>query len=311
MIGRTLSQFRITAKLGQGGMGEVYRAEDTRLGREVAIKVLPPALTADPERLGRLEREAKILASLNHPHIATLHQYEEDAGQHFLVMELVEGDTLAERIARGPLPVDDALAISLEITQALEAAHEHGIVHRDLKPANIKLTSDGEVKVLDFGIAKAMESMPSDPDFTSSPTMAAELSRIGEVTGTAAYMSPEQARGENVDGRTDVWAFGVRPLRDAHRAADLRRSHGRRLHQQHADRRAGLGRPPKGSADLDQATPAALLGQGPQSSAARHRRRAPRAGGPCGRTGSRRVSESSTPSQPGGEYCHGRSFHWP
>ena len=157
MIGTTLSHFKITAKLGEGGMGEVYRAEDTKLGREVAIKVLPEAVAADPERLARFEREAKVLASLNHPNIAAIYQVEEAAGKHFLVMELAEGEDLKARLERGAIPVGEALPIALQIAEALEAAHEKGIIHRDLKPANVKVTPGGEVKVLDFGLAKALD----------------------------------------------------------------------------------------------------------------------------------------------------------
>ena len=209
MIGKTLSHFKITAKLGEGGMGEVYRAEDTRLGREVAIKVLPEPFMADPERLARFEREAKVLASLNHPNIAGIHQVEEAQGVHFLVMELVEGETLDERLERGSMPLDEALPIALQIAEALGAAHEQGIIHRDLKPANVKLTLDDQVKVLDFGLAKAWEGpREAGPDLSASPTLTAQMTQAGVILGTAAYMSPEQARGQAVDGRTDVWALG-------------------------------------------------------------------------------------------------------
>jgi Tol biopolymer transport system component len=190
-------------------MGEVYRARDARLGRDVAIKVLPELFAADAERLARFQREAQVLASLNHPNIAHIHGLEDSGGTPALVLELVEGETLAERIAAGPLPVDEALGLARQIADALEAAHEKGIVHRDLKPANVKLTPDGKVKVLDFGLAKAMTGDGSSPDVSHSPTMTAAATRAGVVIGTAAYMSPEQARGKAVDRRTDVWAFGA------------------------------------------------------------------------------------------------------
>ena len=272
MIGQTLSHFSITAKLGEGGMGEVYRAEDTKLGREVAIKVLPEAVANDPERLARFEREAKVLASLNHPHIASIYAIEsttptgrpwarlasqdevdaaldkptdnrqaddaafgeplageavQDEGDsptrpvHFLVMELAEGEDLKERLTRGPIPVDEALPMALQIAEALEAAHESGIIHRDLKPANIKVDQNGNVKVLDFGLAKALDPATGDrghdgivsPDtqaaISMSPTLTAQMTGVGVILGTAAYMSPEQAKGKRVDRRVDIWAFGV------------------------------------------------------------------------------------------------------
>ena len=187
-------------------MGEVYRARDTRLGRDVAIKVLPAAFTSDPDRLARFEREARTLAALNHPHIAAIYGIEEAKGVRALVLELVEGETLANRIARG-LKVGDALAIARQIVSALDAAHEKGVVHRDLKPRNIMLTTGGAVKVLDFGLAKFDEHAPS-ADLTQSPTMTLSATREGVILGTAAYMSPEQTRGQVIDKRTDIWAFG-------------------------------------------------------------------------------------------------------
>ena len=208
--GTPLGHYTITAPLGAGGMGEVYRAKDTKLDREVAIKVLPESVAGDPERLQRFEREAKALAALNHPRVATLHGLEADGDTPFLVMEVVEGPTLAERIAQGRLSYDEALPIFLEIAEALEAAHDQGIVHRDLKPANVKLSPSG-VKVLDFGLAKALapETPPGDPAISDSPTLTLAATERGEILGTAAYMSPEQAQGEAVDQRADVWAFGV------------------------------------------------------------------------------------------------------
>jgi serine/threonine protein kinase len=219
LIGSQLSHFRITDELGAGGMGEVWRADDTKLGREVAVKLLPEEVAGDPERLGRFQREAKMLAALNHPNIATLYGLEtathsgtgreEESGETtFLVMELVDGETLAERISRAAIPIDEALEISRQIAEALEAAHEAGIVHRDLKPANVKITPSGQVKVLDFGLAKAYEPAADEVALTHSPTLTAHMTAAGVVLGTAAYMSPEQARGVEVDKRADIWAFG-------------------------------------------------------------------------------------------------------
>jgi serine/threonine protein kinase len=209
MIGQTLSHFKITAKLGEGGMGEVYRAEDTKLGREVALKVLPDEFAQDPERMERFAREAQMLASLNHPNIAGIYQVEQVDDVQFLVMELVEGDTLQERIARGPISVEETARIGLEMAQGIEVAHEKGIVHRDLKPANVKLTPEGQVKILDFGLAKALEGELDRGEFmdTQSPTVAATLAGI--IIGTAPYMSPEQAAGQVADRRSDVWSYGV------------------------------------------------------------------------------------------------------
>ena len=213
MIGTTLNHYRIEEKIGAGGMGEVYRATDSKLGREVAIKVLPDAFARDPERLARFDQEARLLASLNHPNIAAIHGLEESDGVRFLVLELVPGDTLAERIAQGSIPVDEALTLCRQIAEALEAAHERGIIHRDLKPANVKVTPDGKVKVLDFGLAKAFAPHESSPgaaplDPTQSPTITSPVTHAGIILGTAAYMSPEQARGKPVDKRTDIWSFG-------------------------------------------------------------------------------------------------------
>ena len=217
MIGQTLSHYKITSALGAGGMGEVYRATDTKLGRDVALKVLPAALAQDPERLSRFEREARLLAALNHANIAHVYGFESatlDDGTkaHFLAMELVEGEDLAERLRRGPVPVGEALAVARQIAEALEAAHEKGIVHRDLKPANVKLTPEGKVKVLDFGLAKAHagdSAVGSSADLSQSPTLAQTGTQAGVILGTASYMSPEQARGRRVDKRTDIWAFGA------------------------------------------------------------------------------------------------------
>ncbi|HUV12920.1 MAG TPA: protein kinase, partial [Acidobacteriota bacterium] len=209
MIGRTIAHFEITAKIGEGGMGEVYQATDTKLNREVALKVLPESFAQDPQRMGRFQREAQVLASLNHPNIAAIHGLEEADGQKALIMELVEGEDLSERIARGPIPLDEALPIALQIAEALEDAHEKGIIHRDLKPANIKLTSEGKVKVLDFGLAKALEEERGAENIANSPTLTMQATQAGVILGTAAYMSPEQAKGQPVDCRADIWAFGT------------------------------------------------------------------------------------------------------
>ena len=209
--GARVGPYEILAPIGAGGMGEVYRAKDTRVDRTVALKVLPEEFFEDGERRARFEREARLLASLNHPGIATLYSFEELSGRHVLSMELVEGDGLDERIAAGPLPLEESLSFAKQIAEALESAHEKGIVHRDLKPANVKVTHDGRVKLLDFGLAKIFEgdSGPgSSPAITKSPTLTARATAAGVILGTAAYMSPEQARGKPVDKRTDVWAFG-------------------------------------------------------------------------------------------------------
>jgi hypothetical protein len=206
--GDRLGRYEILGALGAGGMGEVYRAKDTELDREVAIKVLLEAVAGDPERIARFQREAKVLASLSHQNIAILHGIEEHDGQRFLVMELAEGETLCHRLQKGPLPVDEALEIALQIADGLEAAHETGIVHRDLKPANVMISSDGKVKILDFGLGKPWQTKEGDPDLTQSETVTAHHTAGGVLLGTAAYMSPEQARGKPVDNRTDIWAFG-------------------------------------------------------------------------------------------------------
>src|SRR6202045_4911564 len=207
--GTNLGSYEILSAIGAGGMGEVYQAHDTKLGRDVAIKVLPEVFAHDPERLSRFQREAKMLAALNHPNIATIYGLEQSNGTSYLVMELVSGETLAERVKReGALPVEEALTICKQIAEALEAAHEKGIIHRDLKPANVKVTPEGKVKVLDFGLAKAFEGDTSTEDMGNSPTLSRAATMQGVILGTAAYMSPEQARGRSVDKRTDIWAFG-------------------------------------------------------------------------------------------------------
>ena len=206
--GTRLGHYDVTSLLGEGGMGQVWQATDTQLGRQVALKILPDAFAADPDRLARFKREAQILASLNHPNIAAIYGIEETDGTRALVLELVEGPTLADRISKGPIPLDEALSIAKQIAEALEAAHEAGVIHRDLKPANIKVREDGTVKVLDFGLAKALDPSPEgDPSY--SPTLTAAATQMGVIMGTAAYMSPEQARGKPVDTRSDIWAFGT------------------------------------------------------------------------------------------------------
>ena len=230
--GTKIGSYEVASALGAGGMGEVYRARDTKLGREVALKVLPAAFSADTERMARFRREAQVLASLNHPNIAAIYGFEDSDGVHALVMELVEGPTLAERISgarsagkksgtvqaesdaaksvrkSGAIPVDDALPIAKQIAEALEYAHEHGVIHRDLKPANVKVTRDGAAKILDFGLAKALEGETAAEDISSSPTISRMATQAGIILGTAAYMSPEQAKGKPVDRRADIWAFG-------------------------------------------------------------------------------------------------------
>lgn len=208
MVGQRLLHYEIVDKLGAGGMGEVYRARDSKLGRDVAIKTLPAAFAADPERLSRFRREARVLASLNHPNIAAIHSLEDDKGTHYLVLELVEGETLADRIARGPVPVKEALRICSQVAEALEAAHQKGITHRDIKPANIKVTPEGRVKVLDFGLAKAFAVEGAGGDLSELPTVTAPPTREGQILGTPAYMSPEQVRGKPLERQTDVWSFG-------------------------------------------------------------------------------------------------------
>jgi len=276
--GMRLGPYEVISAIGAGGMGEVYRARDTKLDRDVAIKVLPEAFANDHERLARFEREAKILASLNHPNIASIYGLEEseslqpersaersdvakraavgveprgtDRRVKALVLELVEGPTLAQRIAVGPIPGEETLAIARQMTAALEAGHGSGvgIIHRDLKPANVKLKEDGTVKVLDYGLAKALEDdTPSGTasQLSQSPTLTRHGTQTGVILGTAAYMSPEQAKGKRVDRRTDVWAFGAVVLRDAYRRAGLRGRRCVRHTRCGTPRRAGPGRAPR------------------------------------------------------------------
>ena len=216
-VGSRLGHYDVTALIGEGGMGQVYQATDTKLNRQVALKILPEAFATDPDRLARFQREAQVLASLNHPNIAQIHGIEEAEDTRALVLELVEGPTLAGRMTQGPIPVDEALPIAKQIAEALEAAHEQGVIHRDLKPANIKLKSDGTVKVLDFGLAKAMEG--SGSDVSESPTITAAATQQGVILGTAAYMD-EDIMAVNVGsrlGHDDVTALiGAQPAREAH-----------------------------------------------------------------------------------------------
>lgn len=207
MVGSQLGCYQVLSLLGAGGMGEVYRAHDSKLRRNVALKVLPSAFVHDPERFARFQREARVLASLNHPNIATIHGVEHSDGVHYLVMELVLGETLAERISKGALPVEEALRIAVQVAEALEFAHEKGVIHRDLKPANVKVTPEGRVKVLDFGLAKALAA-DGETELSQAHSPTAMSTEQGRILGTPAYMSPEQARGKTVDKRTDIWAFG-------------------------------------------------------------------------------------------------------
>ena len=212
MIGKTLGHYEIIGLLGKGGMGEVYRAQDTTLNREVAVKVLPPEFSHDLERVARFEREATTLAKLQHTNIATIYGFEKDQDRRFLVMELVEGEELAERLERGPIPPEEAFLLASQIAEGLEVAHGLGIVHRDLKPANIKITPHGDVKILDFGLARAFAGEADDGstmEIGNSPTITAAMTQAGVILGTAAYMSPEQARGKTIDKQADVWSFGV------------------------------------------------------------------------------------------------------
>src|ERR1700730_12396136 len=207
-VGTRLGPYEVVAQIGAGGMGEVYRAHDTKLARDVAIKVLPANFVNDPERLSRFQREARMLAALNHTNIATIHGLEQSGGVTCSMMKLVSGETRAERVKAGRLGIEEALKIAVQIAEMLEGSHEKSIIHRDLKPANVKVTPEGKVKVLDFGLAKAFAGDGTNDDPSNSPTLSAAATMQGGILGTAAYMSPEQARGKAVDKRTDIWAFG-------------------------------------------------------------------------------------------------------
>ena len=275
--GARLGPFEVVAPLGVGGMGEVYRARDTKLGREVAIKILPTIFTKDAERRARLEREAHVLAALNHPNVGAIYGFEESGNVSALVLELIEGPTLADRLAQGALPVTDALEIAMQITAALEAAHEKGIIHRDLKPANIKLRPDGAVKVLDFGIAKVVAGdVAGDGSASDLSRPLALTGQEGVILGTLAYMSPEQARGKAADKRTDVWAFGCVLYRNAVGAArvpacdDLGNDRGGPRVRARL-RRAAAGHPCQHPRAV-----ATLLAEGPATAPPRHGRCAPR-----------------------------------
>ena len=210
MVGKTISHYKVLEKIGEGGMGVVYRATDTKLNRDVALKILPQQFASDSQRMARFQREAEVLASLSHANIGHIYGIEDAGATKALVLELIEGPTLADKIAQGPIPVEEALKIALQMTEGIEAAHEKGIIHRDLKPANIKITPEGQVKILDFGLAKALEGeTPQPSELSQSPTLTAAATQAGVLLGTAAYMSPEQARGKPVDKRTDIWAFGA------------------------------------------------------------------------------------------------------
>ena len=240
--GTRLGAYEVTAQIGEGGMGQVYRATDTRLKRQVAIKILPPSLATDPDRLARFQREAEVLASLNHPNIAGIYGLEESGGMTALVMELVEGDDLSQRLARGAIPIDDALPIARQIADAVEAAHEQGIIHRDLKPANIKVRPDGTVKVLDFGLAKALEPAGNaSADLANSPTITTPaMTQVGLILGRRRSSSPQP--GRPADKRSDVWAFGCVLFEMLTGAARVR---GRRCQRDvggHPDARARLDR---------------------------------------------------------------------
>ncbi len=271
--GQRIGPYEIASRIGAGGMGEVYRAHDAQLGRDVAIKMLPPIFARDPDRLARFDREARMLAALNHPHIGAIYGVEQSEGAPALILELVDGPTLADRLAHGPIPLTEVLGIARQIADALEAAHARGIVHRDLKPANIKITPDGSVKVLDFGLAKAV-ARDGVHDPAQSLAGTASDTHDGAILGTSAYMSPEQARGQPVDKRTDIWAFGCVVYEMLTGPRGGCRRDGLRSHRSDSRRRAGLGRA-AGDDAAEHSSPAAPLPrEGIGTSTAGHRRRA-------------------------------------
>ena len=274
--GDMLLHYRLAEQIGEGGMGVVWKAADTKLDRDVAIKILPPDVSADAGRLARFEREAKSLAALNHPNIAQVHGLERSGGTHFLVMELVPGEDLAARVARGRVPQTEALEIGLQIAAALEAAHERGIIHRDLKPANVRLTPDGVVKVLDFGLAKTIEASSADADPSLSPTVTSTGTLAGVILGTAAYMSPEQARGGPLDKRTDIWAFGCVMLELLSGTSPFRGETVPDTLAAVLEREPDLDALPRRHATRDRAADPALPAEGHAAALARHRRCRPR-----------------------------------
>ena len=275
--GQTLLHYRLVEEIGAGGMGVVYRATDTKLRRDVAIKVLPDDFAHDQERLARFEREAHVLASLNHPRIASIHGLEESNGVRFLVLELVEGEDLAQILKRGPLSATDAMTLGRQIAEGLESAHEKGIVHRDLKPANIKRAPDGKLKLLDFGLARATEADPARQDLENSPTITDAHTAQGTILGTAAYMSPEQARGKPTDARTDIWAFGC-VLYQMLTGAVSRRHHDR-CPGRHPRARPRLGSHSRHSTTCHQDIAAKVHGERSRAKAALDCRRSNRAAG--------------------------------
>ena len=272
MIGTRLAHYEITAHLGSGGMGDVYQASDSKLGRTVAIKFLPEAFAHDGDRVARFQREARVLASLNHPNVAAIYGVEEAGGRHFLVMELVPGETLEERIRRGAIPLAEALPIAKQVADGLEEAHEAGIVHRDLKPANIKITADDKVKVLDFGLAKAAASEPSSVSLSMSPTVITSATSAGVIMGTAPYMSPEQARGRDVDSTHRHLGLRRRPVPDADRQPHVRWRHGHRHAGEDSRTRAGVGAVATRHATCSSTTAPALSDEEPEEPAAVDRR---------------------------------------
>jgi serine/threonine protein kinase len=314
LTGSRLGPYSVGPLLGAGGMGAVYRARDTKLDRDVALKVLPAAFALDADRLARFKREARVLASLNHPNIAAIYGFEDSGATHALILELVEGPTLADRVARGPLPIEESLAIAAQIADGLDAAHGQGIIHRDLKPANVKVRDDGTVKVLDFGLAKAVSSESGSPDLTATPTVTADVTRTGTLLGTAAYMSPEQAWTSRRQAHRHL---GVRmcAVRAPDRAPRLWRGRHYRVHRERDDEGAGL----DGAAFIDASTGApvaeALSEQGSAGTPARHRRCANRARGPRTRSVQRRRCPESSASahelmDRGAAYVRGGGPRW-
>ena len=272
--GTRVGQYEVAAPIGAGGMGEVYRARDRKLGRDVAIKALPSALASDPDRLTRLEQEARILARLNHPHIGTIYGLEESGDASYLVLELIDGETLDERLARtGPIPLEEALRIGSQIADALEAANAKGITHRDIKPSNIKVTSEGRVKVLDFGIARSVAPTEIQDDVSTRSAGTAPLPASGGVAGTPPYMSPEQIRGLITDQRTDVWAFGCVVYELLCGTRPFRGLHGSRRAGGDSSRRARLERPARERARRRAEAAAQMPRKGRQSALAVFRRR--------------------------------------